>query len=75
MRWAWGFDTPFKWCTQVASHFGGTRQGMVISWPKRIKDVGGVRTQFHHVIDVAPTILEAVGSNHPKVSREFPRGR
>jgi arylsulfatase len=63
--WAWAFDTPFKWCKQVASHFGGTRQGMVISWPARIKDAGGVRNQFHHVIDVVPTIMEATGVKAP----------
>jgi arylsulfatase len=56
---SWAFDTPFKWTKQVASHFGGTRQGMVISWPNRIKDAGGIRTQFHHMIDIMPTILEA----------------
>jgi len=59
--WAWAFDTPFKWTKQVASHFGGTRQGLAISWPGHIKDVGGIRTQFHHVIDIVPTILEAAG--------------
>jgi arylsulfatase A-like enzyme len=59
--WAWAFDTPFKWTKQVASHFGGTRQGLAISWPGHIKDVGGIRTQFHHVIDIVPTILEATG--------------
>jgi arylsulfatase len=63
--WAWAFDTPFKWCKQVASHFGGTRQGMCISWPGHIKDVGGIRDQFHHVIDVVPTILEATGISAP----------
>jgi len=47
VAWSWAFDTPFKWTKQVASHFGGTRQGMAISWPARIKDVGGVRHQFH----------------------------
>ena len=57
--WAWAFDTPFKWVKQVASHFGGTRQGMCMSWPGHITDVGGIRTQFHHVIDIAPTILDA----------------
>src|SRR5260370_2563449 len=56
---SWAFDTPFKWTKQVASHFGGTRQGMAISWPGHISDTGGVRTQFHHVIDIVPTILEA----------------
>ena len=54
-------STPFQWTKQVASHFGGTRQGMAISWPARIKDTGGIRTQFHHVIDIVPTILEATG--------------
>ena len=65
--WAWAFDTPFKWTKQVASHFGGTRQGMAISWPGHIKDVGGIRTQFHHVIDIVPTILEAAGIQAPDV--------
>jgi arylsulfatase A-like enzyme len=63
--WAWAFDTPFKWTKQVASHFGGTRQGMAISWPGHIKDVGGIRSQFHHVIDIVPTILEATGIKAP----------
>ncbi len=52
--WAHAMDTPFQWTKQVASHFGGTRNGMVISWPARIKDVGGIRPQFHHVIDIYP---------------------
>jgi arylsulfatase len=65
VAWAWAFDTPFKWTKQVASHFGGTRQGLAISWPGHIKDVGGMRTQFHHVIDIAPTILEATGIQAP----------
>jgi arylsulfatase len=65
--WAHAMDTPFQWTKQVASHFGGTRNGMVISWPARIKNVGGVRSQFHHVIDVYPTILEAVGVQSPSV--------
>jgi arylsulfatase A-like enzyme len=63
--WAWAFDTPFKWTKQVASHFGGTRQGMALSWPGHIKDVGGIRAQFHHVIDIVPTILEATGIKAP----------
>jgi arylsulfatase len=63
--WAWAFDTPFKWVKQVASHFGGTRQGMVIAWPGHIKDAGGIRTQFHHLIDIVPTILEATGIQAP----------
>jgi arylsulfatase len=63
--WAWAFDTPFKWVKQVASHFGGTAQGMAISWPGHINGVGGVRRQFHHIIDIAPTILEAAGIPQP----------
>jgi arylsulfatase len=66
VAWAWGFDTPFKWTKQVASHFGGTRQGLAISWPARIKDAGGVRAQFHHIIDIVPTILEATGIKAPE---------
>jgi len=65
VAWSWAFDTPFKWTKQVASHFGGTRQGMVIAWPKLIKDAGGIRTQFHHMIDIVPTLLEAVGVPAP----------
>jgi arylsulfatase A-like enzyme len=65
VAWSWAFDTPFKWTKQVASHFGGTRQGMVIAWPNRIKDAGGVRTQFHHMIDIMPTILDASGIQAP----------
>jgi arylsulfatase len=67
VAWSWAFDTPFKWTKQVASHFGGTRQGMAISWPNRIKDAGGIRTQFHHMIDIVPTILEATGIPAPLV--------
>jgi len=65
VAWSWAFDTPFKWTKQVASHFGGTRQGMAIAWPNRIKDRGGIRTQFHHIIDIVPTILEAAGIPEP----------
>jgi arylsulfatase A-like enzyme len=65
--WTWAFDTPFKWTKQIATYFGGTRQGMAISWPKVIADRGGVRNQFAHVIDVAPTILEAAGIREPSV--------
>ena len=61
--WTWAFDTPFSWTKQIASHFGGTRQGMCVSWPGHIKDAGGIRNQFHHVIDVVPTILEV--DRHP----------
>jgi len=65
--WAWAFDAPFQWTKQVASHFGGTRNGLVMSWPKRITDAGGIRTQIHHVIDIVPTIYEAVGVKAPDV--------
>ena len=63
--WAWAFDTPFKWVKQVASHFGGTSQGVAMSWPGHINDAGGIRNQFHHVIDIVPTILEATGIPAP----------
>ncbi|HKE43821.1 MAG TPA: arylsulfatase [Steroidobacteraceae bacterium] len=63
--WAWAMNTPFQWTKQIASHLGGVRNPLVISWPARIKDRGGVRSQFHHVIDIAPTIYEAVGIDFP----------
>jgi arylsulfatase len=63
--WAWACNTPFQWGKQVASHFGGTRNPLVISWPGHISDPGGKRSQFHHVIDIAPTILEAAGIPQP----------
>jgi arylsulfatase len=63
--WAWAMDTPFKWVKQVPSHFGGTAQGVVMSWPGHITDLGGVRRQFHHVIDIVPTILDAAGISQP----------
>jgi arylsulfatase A-like enzyme len=66
VAWAWAFDTPFKWTKQVASHFGGTRQGLAISWPARITDVGGIRSQFHHIIDIVPTILEVTAIQSPE---------
>src|SRR5262249_8550398 len=59
--WTWAFHPPYKWTKQVAPHFGGTRQGMAIAWPARIKDAGGIRNQFQHIIDIVPTILEANG--------------
>ncbi len=65
--WAVAGNTPFTWTKQVASNFGGTRNGMVVSWPAGIKSKGEVRSQFHHVIDVAPTIYEAVGVPIPKM--------
>ncbi|WP_433158312.1 arylsulfatase [Kribbella sp. CA-247076] len=63
--WAHAGDTPFQWTKQVASHFGGTRNSMIVSWPERITDHGAVRSQFHHVIDVLPTLLEIVGIREP----------
>ena len=71
--WAHAMDTPFQWTKQVASHFGGTRNGLVISWPARIKDKGGVRTQFSSVIDIYPTILEAVGVQSPAMLNGVPQ--
>ena len=65
--WTWAFDTPFSWTKQIASHFGGVRQGMAISWPAVIKDKGGIRNQFTHVIDIVPTILEATKIKAPEV--------
>ncbi|MFM8973285.1 MAG: arylsulfatase, partial [Actinomycetota bacterium] len=63
--WAWALDSPFRWMKQVASHFGGTRNGLVVRWPDRIRDAGGLRSQFHHVVDLAPTILAAAGIEPP----------
>ena len=71
--WAVALDAPFGWMKQVASDFGGTRNGMVVHWPKRIKAKGGIRSQFGHVIDVAPTILEAAGLPEPKVVNGTPQ--
>jgi arylsulfatase len=64
--WSWAFDTPFDWFKQNASRLGGINQNMVISWPKRIKDTGGLREQFMHVIDVTPTLLEVTGISAPE---------
>ena len=63
--WAWAGNAPFQWGKRIASHLGGTRDPMVVYWPKRIKDVGGIRTQFEDVTDVAPTILDAAGLPEP----------
>jgi hypothetical protein len=63
--WAWAMDTPYQWTKQVASHWGGTRNGTVVHWPRGIKDKGATRNQFSHVIDVAPTVLEAAGLAEP----------
>ncbi|MBP6679991.1 MAG: sulfatase-like hydrolase/transferase, partial [Saprospiraceae bacterium] len=65
--WAQAGNTPFQWTKQIASHFGGTRNGMVMHWPNGIKAKGEIRSQFHHVIDVAPTVLEAAGLPEPKM--------
>jgi arylsulfatase A-like enzyme len=64
--WAWAFDTPYSWTKQIASHLGGIRQGMSISWPGHIKDLGGIRNQFCHMIDVVPTLLEVCGIPAPE---------
>ncbi|MDB5393329.1 MAG: sulfatase [Rhodospirillales bacterium] len=64
--WSWGLDAPFQWMKQVASHLGGTRNPMVVSWPDRIKDQGGLRSQFTHVVDVAPTLYEVIGIQPPE---------
>lgn len=63
--WAWALDTPFQWMKQVASHLGGTRTGMVVSWPERIHSAGQLRSQFTHVTDIYPTVLEAIGLPMP----------
>jgi arylsulfatase A-like enzyme len=63
--WCWAGSSPFQWMKQVASHFGGTRNGLVISWPKGIASRGELRSQFHHAIDIAPTILELAGIPEP----------
>jgi arylsulfatase A-like enzyme len=71
--WAVAFDTPFAWTKQVASDFGGTRNGTVIHWPEGIKEKGGLRSQFSHVIDVAPTILQAANLPEPKTVNGTPQ--
>jgi arylsulfatase len=63
--WAWAMDTPYQWTKQVASHWGGTRNGTIVHWPSRIADKGAIRNQFTHVIDLAPTVLEAAGIPEP----------
>jgi arylsulfatase A-like enzyme len=71
--WAWAMDTPFQWTKQIASHFGGTRNPLIISWPAKITDKGGVRTQFHHVMDIMPTILESAGIRAPDMLNGTPQ--
>ena len=77
--WAHAMDTPYQWTKQVASHWGGTRNGTIVHWPNGIEAKGEVRNQFHHVIDVAPTVLDAAGLPEPKtvhgVDAEADRGR
>lgn len=65
--WAWALDTPFQWTKTIASHLGGIRNPLVVSWPKGIRAHGEIRTQFHHVIDILPTVLEAAGIEAPEV--------
>lgn len=64
--WAWALDSPFKWMKQVASHFGGTRNGLVIKWPRGMSRKGELCSQFHHVVDIAPTLLMAAGIEYPE---------
>jgi hypothetical protein len=71
--WAWAMNTPFQWTKQVASHFGGTRNPMIVSWPSKITDKGGLRSQFHHVIDIMPTLLEVAGVQAPDVLNGIPQ--
>src|SRR5262250_3110519 len=71
--WTWAFDTPFSWTKQIASHFGGVRQGTVIAWPGHIKDAGGIRNQFCHFIDIVPTILEVTGIQAPTTVDGIPQ--
>ena len=71
--WAWAGNTPFQWTKQVASHFGGTRNGMVLRWPRGFESTGAVRSQFHHVVDVAPTVLEAAHIPQPKTVNGVPQ--
>ncbi len=71
--WAVAGDAPFTWTKQIASSYGGTRNGMVIHWPKGIKGKGEIRSQWHHVIDIAPTILEAAGLPEPKAVNGIPQ--
>ena len=71
--WAWAMDAPFQWTKQVASHFGGTRNPLVVHWPKGIKAKGEIRNQFHHVIDIVPTILEACKIQTPSVLNGIPQ--
>jgi arylsulfatase A-like enzyme len=66
LGWAWAGNAPFQWVKQVASHLGGSRNPMVVSWPAKIRDHGGIRSQFTHLIDILPTVLDAAGIPAPK---------
>jgi len=72
--WAHAMDTPYQWTKQVASHWGGTRNGTIVQWPNGIKAQGEIRSQFHHVIDIAPTILEAAGLPAPTIVNSVQQG-
>lgn len=65
--WGWAMNAPFPWAKRYGSHFGGTRNGMVMAWPGHIQDAGGLRSQFHHVSDIMPTVLEAAGVKAPEI--------
>lgn len=65
--WALAMDTPYQWMKQVASHYGGTRNGLIVHWPRGIHERGGIRHQWHHIIDVSPTVLEAAGFPEPSI--------
>ena len=71
--WAWAGNTPFQWGKRIGSHLGGTRDPMVVSWPKHIRDLGQIRSQYAHVIDVMPTVLEAAGIPQPKSVNGIPQ--
>ena len=72
--WAHAMDTPYQWTKQVASHWGGTRNGTIVHWPDGIEAKGELRHQFHHVIDVAPTVLEAARPPRAAVRQRHPAG-
>ena len=75
VAWSWAFDTPFKWTKQIASHFGGTRQGMAISWPGHINDAGGIRAQFHHSSTSCRRSLKRPALKRPSWSMAWRRSR
>jgi len=73
LAWAWALDSPFQWMKQIASHFGGTRNAMAVQWPRRIKDAGALRSNFHHITDIFPTLLEAAGIEAPSHVNGLPQ--